>query len=82
MRFAGRAPVVVPGPDGATPAAVPACVACGSSTVIRVPVVLDEVGAAVVCLDATECAKRYRRGVSPESYAAELRGEILTAASL
>jgi hypothetical protein len=75
----GRGPKapVVPGPDGATPAAIPPCLACGSSTVLRVPAVLEDGSAAVVCHDGGECAKRYRGGASPASYAAALRGEIL-----
>lgn len=77
MRFAGRAPAVIAGPDEVRQGPPLACVACGCSTVLLVP---D--GELVLCLDAVECAKRYRRGVSAESYAAELRGEILTAASL
>ncbi len=79
MRFTGRAPVVVPGPEGATPGVVPACVACGCDTVTRVPAVLAG-GAVVLCLDSGECAKRYRNGTSPESYAAALRGELLAVA--
>jgi hypothetical protein len=79
-RAAGRAPVVVAGPDGATPGVIPPCVACGCSTVLRVPALVGAEGdgyAIVVCHDAVECAKRYRRGASPESYAAALRGELL-----
>lgn len=76
----GRAPVVVPGPDGAAPGVIPPCVACGSSTVTRVPAVLEDGDAAVVCLDGHECAKRYRRGASPASYGAALRGELLAVA--
>lgn len=70
-------PVVVPGPDGARQREVPSCVACGSSTVLRVPAVLEDGSVGIVCHDGHECAKRYRRGASPESYAAGLRGEIL-----
>lgn len=75
----GRPPEVpaVAGPDGATPGEIPPCLACGSSTVLRVPAVLEDGSAAVVCQDGHECAKRYRRGASPASYAAGLRGEIL-----
>jgi hypothetical protein len=74
------APVVVPSPDGATPGIVPPCVACGSSAVTRVPTLLGDGSCAVVCLDGTECAPRYRRGATPESYAAALRGEMLAVA--
>jgi hypothetical protein len=42
-----------------------------------VPAVVAPDLAVVVCLDGHECAKRYRQGMSPESYAAALRGEIL-----
>ncbi len=79
MRFLGRAPVVVPGPDGASVGIVPACVACGCSTVTRVPMVSDA-EALVLCLDAVECTRRYRSGASPESFAAGLRGELLAVA--
>ena len=68
---------VVAGADGARQGEIPSCVACGSSTVLRVPAVLEDGSAAVVCHDGHECAKRYRRGASPASYAAGLRGEIL-----
>jgi hypothetical protein len=34
----------------------------------------------VLCVDAAACCNRYRRGVSAESYAAGLRGEILAVA--
>jgi hypothetical protein len=34
----------------------------------------------VLCLDATACCERYRGGVSPETYAAGLRGELLAVA--
>jgi hypothetical protein len=78
---------VTPGPDGARPATlpIPACVACrttGSGT--RVPMLLAAkpggYSAIVVCLDAVACAVRYRGGVSPETYAAGLRGELLAVA--
>lgn len=79
MRFAGRAPVVVPGADGAVIEPQPACVACGSATASR-----DAEGVSLVammlCTDATACCKRYRGGVSPATYAAGLRGEILAVA--
>lgn len=71
---------VAPGPEGASVGIVPACVACGCATATRVPVVLDEIGTGVLCLDPVECAKRYRRGMSAESFAAGLRGEILAVA--
>lgn len=77
---AGKAavPVVVPGPGGITRGPVPPCVPCGAAGgVIRVPMILPDGEAIVVCLDGHECAKRYRRGASPASYAAALRGEIL-----
>lgn len=76
MRFAGRAPVVVPGEDGVVVGPQPACVACGSVTTSR-----DVEGVSLVamllCLDAAACARRYRGGVSPATYAAGLRGELL-----
>lgn len=76
----GKAPTVpvVPGPDGATRGDAPPCVACeAAGDVIRVPILLADGSCAVVCLDGHECGKRYRRGASPSSYAAALRGEIL-----
>lgn len=75
MRFAGRAPVVVPGLDGATPGEPAACVACGSLEASRAPS-----GELVLCLDAAACCDRYRSGVSPATYAAGLRGELLAVA--
>ena len=71
---------VIPGPDGARAATlpIPACVACGTTgSGIRVPLLLADGSAIVVCLDGQQCAVRYRAGTSPESYAAALRGEIL-----
>lgn len=76
-RGKGLSAPVIAGPDGATPGVIPPCVACGCSTVLRVPAVLADGTAAVVCHDGHECAVRYRRGASPASYAAGLRGEIL-----
>jgi hypothetical protein len=57
-------------------------VACTADRTTRIPVLLGDGSCGVVCSDAHGCAVRYRGGVSPESYAAELRGDILTAASL
>lgn len=34
----------------------------------------------LLCDDAAACAKRYRRGVSPGTFAAGLRGELLAVA--
>jgi hypothetical protein len=79
MRFAGRAPVVVPGADGAVVLPPPACVACGSTTAAR-GVEGVSLLALMLCDDAAACARRYRLGTSPESYAAGLRGEILAVA--
>lgn len=89
-RMVGRVPVI-PGPDGATtPAARPpedrrkwpraaACSACGygdTNGVIRRVVIVDRVLMSL-CVDWSACTARYRRGTSPESYAAGLRGEML-----
>ncbi len=79
-RAAGRAPVVVPGPDGATVGVIPPCIACGATTVTRVPAILADGATAVVCQDARECTARYRQGASPASYGAALRGELLAVA--
>lgn len=70
-------PPYVAGQDGARPGTLRACVACGAMA--------KTVGATVplkgmdgwVCADFTACVVRYRQGVSPESFAAGLRGEIL-----
>jgi hypothetical protein len=63
---------VVPGPE---PEPTAACSACGNDRTTRV----CEVSAGfelVLCLDAHGCAVRYRRSVTPEIYAAALRGEL------
>lgn len=74
---------VIAGADGARQGPVPPCVACGADSVTRVPAILGDGTAAVVCLDPVACTRRYRRGVSPANYAAaELRGDLLMAASL
>lgn len=75
-------PPVVPGPDGAvqliakTEAQCVACLNVSSATHI------DWLGdmSARLCNDANACTNRYRDGVSPESYAAALRGELLAVA--
>jgi hypothetical protein len=72
--------VVITGPDGPAQGTIPPCVACGCSTVLRVPAVVGPDMAVVICHDATECTKRYRKGASPASYAAGLRGELLAVA--
>jgi hypothetical protein len=73
--------VVIPGRDGAHPGAVPPCDACGTTgSGTRVPFIISENEAIVLCLDGHECATRYRHGASPESYAAGLRGELLAVA--
>jgi hypothetical protein len=77
--FRGQAPVV-PGPAGATPAPGPVdnCVACQAGDdngVLRV-----REGELVLCLDPLACTDRYRGGVSPETYAAGLRGDLLAVA--
>lgn len=69
---------VVPGPEGAKRRPMPACDAC--STDADATRCLHVVGPDLVvmlCRNAAACARRYRRGASPESYAAALRGEIL-----
>lgn len=71
---------VNPGPDGARKGSALKCNACGSQTANRAPRVVGRDIVAMLCVDAAECCKRYRRGASPESYAAALRGEILAAA--
>lgn len=72
-------PPVVPGPDGANRGPAPACDACGSDSANRTAGLLEGI-AAVLCVDACACALRYRRGVSPATYAAGLRGELLAVA--
>jgi len=57
-----------------------ACVACETTEGVRVPAILDEIGASVLCRDAMACCDRYRGGASPETYAAGLRGELLAVA--
>lgn len=79
MSFLGRAAPIIAGPSGAKQGPVPPCAACRSDTVTRVPAVLGTEGA-VLCLDAAECCGRYRGGVSPASYGAALRGELLAVA--
>ncbi len=69
---------VIPGPEGAKRGPVPPCVACkttGSGT--RVPLLIGPDEAVIVCHDGHECAVRYRGGMSPASYGAALRGELL-----
>lgn len=73
----------------ATVPAVPAdrpvtedCAACGRGDrngVLRTRQVVDGVDMAL-CLDYFACAERYRGRVSPASYGAALRGEILAVA--
>lgn len=74
-RYTGTAAVpVVPGWDGATPAPFPPCDACKIDGT-RSP--RKMVGESVLCVDAAQCCARYRAGMSPSSYAAGLRGELL-----
>ncbi len=69
---------VSPGPAGARRGAVPPCVPCGTTgSGTRVPLQLPDGEWIVMCQDGHECAVRYRKGTSPASYAAALRGEIL-----
>lgn len=73
------APIVV-GNDTPTQGPPHACVACGTDVAARVPAVLGEIGAAVLCRDAAAGCARYRGGASPASYGAALRGELLAVA--
>lgn len=76
-------PVIVPGAGGATQGPRPPCDACGTDAdPTRCLHVVGPDLVVILCRDASACAHRYRKGVSPASYAAELRGDILTAASL
>jgi hypothetical protein len=69
---------VIPGPDGAVVGIALACVACGTTgTGARQPLSVGHGETAFVCDDAAACAKRYRAGATPQSYAAGLRGELL-----
>jgi len=81
MRFEKPpAPPVVPGPDGATAPVVEAqCVACKRR---GTDVVCEYVRGELLwlCPDGAACASRYRGGVSPATYAAGLRGELLAVA--
>ena len=63
--------------DNATPPPFPSCDACkiGGTRSLRA-----WRGDLVLCVDAAECAKRYRGGVSAETFAAGLRGELLAVA--
>lgn len=78
----GKVPVA-PGPEGAQLPSlpIPACAACGTTgSATRVPMRISDDEAIVICLDGHECGVRYRAGMSPESYAAGLRGELLAVA--
>lgn len=73
-----RAPFIA-GPAGVSPPTlpVPPCVACGTTgSAVRVPLLVDDGSesalALVVCQDGHECGIRYRHGVSPEAYAADV----------
>lgn len=69
---------VSPGPAGAERRPLPPCDACGTDAdATRVPVVVGPDLVATLCRDAAACARRYRGGASPASYAAGLRGELL-----
>jgi len=70
----GRKPVVIPGPDGAGRADVLACGACGKGGLYEA---LDDNS---LCVDFRACIARWRGTLSPETYAAGLRGEILAVA--
>lgn len=81
MRFTGSAPVVVPGPAGIERAERPNCDACETDAdPTRTLHVVGPDLAVVLCRNAAACARRYRRGVSPETFAAGLRGELLAVA--
>lgn len=71
---------VVPGPDGAQAVGIAvvlgACDACGTRSAARAKVAVD-MSVIVLCTDASACCDRYRGHVSPETYAAGLRGELL-----
>jgi hypothetical protein len=75
MRFSGRAPVIVTGPDGVTQGQPIERAACGTADAVRVPAVLTGGVAAALCRDAAACCARYRAGASPESYGVALRGQ-------
>jgi hypothetical protein len=63
---------VVPGPESMPTGE---CSACGSTTAPSAHSVADGVEL-VLCLDFVGCAARYRYSVTPEIYAAALRGEL------
>ncbi len=66
---------VVPGPVREQEA----CAACGSTTAPRNTQRVEGI-VMELCHNAMNCTGRYRRGVSPATYAAGLRGEILAVA--
>jgi hypothetical protein len=71
----GRKPVVpvVPGPDG--PREPPfACGACGKGGLY------EQLDDDLLCVDFKACIKRWRGDMSPDTYAAGLRGELLAVA--
>lgn len=70
----GRKPVVIPGPDGAVRPTGFACGACGKGGLYE-PLDDNE-----LCVDFRACIARWRGDMSPASYGAALRGEILAVA--
>jgi hypothetical protein len=78
LRLTRKSPAVVPGPGGATPAPAPRCDACETDAdPTRCLHVVGPDLVVMLCRNAAACARRYRGGASPASYAAGLRGEIL-----
>jgi hypothetical protein len=79
----GRPEVPVnPGPAGVQRKPLPPCDACATDAdASRCMHVVGPDLVAVLCRDGAACCRRYRRGASPDSFAAGLRGEILGIAS-
>jgi hypothetical protein len=55
------------------------CAACSTGRSARAREVVDGIDV-VLCLDALTCAANYRGGVTPATYGAGLRGELLAVA--
>jgi hypothetical protein len=66
----------VPIVAGAPPEDIEPCAACGSDDALRATTTVNGI-TMLLCHDFVACAQRYRQGVSPATYAAGLRGELL-----
>lgn len=79
MFSAGKGPARAVVPMTAPVLVPPPCSACGSSARGRHARLIDTV-MVMLCDDVAGCTVAYRGGVSPETFAAGLRGEILAVA--